>query len=183
MAPLACIISPGSMGPAVTRHLASYTAAAWRCPGWHPALTGAPCRALRFFSHPLAQYVDLLFLANCSCIILDDNTSGYYLHGRNQVQHSDTDMAELNQGLLLEERGLVANRGLVTCYQDDPQLNDVQTFAIHVPEELRQRWAPPLMLLAMALLASARCRSRCMGSRWMVATIRLCCIKMPPCSC
>jgi hypothetical protein len=59
------------------------------------------------------------------------------------VQHSDTDLAELNMGLLLEERGLVANRGLVTAYQDDPSLNDVQTFAIHVPEELRQRCAPP----------------------------------------
>jgi hypothetical protein len=55
------------------------------------------------------------------------------------VQHSDTDLAELNMGLLLEERGLVANRGLVTAYQDDPSLNDVQTFVIHVPEELRQR--------------------------------------------
>jgi hypothetical protein len=51
-------------------------------PSWQLA-TRSSCR--RFFSHPLAQYIDLLFLANCSCIILDDATSGYYLHGRNQV--------------------------------------------------------------------------------------------------
>jgi hypothetical protein len=52
-----------------------------------PMLTVLPAPVLRrFFSHPLAQYIDLLFLANCSCIILDDATSGYYLHGRNQVR-------------------------------------------------------------------------------------------------
>lgn len=42
----------------------------------------------RFAGHPLHGFIDLLFLANTSAIILDDRHSGYYLHGRNQMHHS-----------------------------------------------------------------------------------------------
>ncbi len=42
----------------------------------------------RYFHNPLSQYIDLLFLSNISAVILDDRFSGYYLHGRNQLQHS-----------------------------------------------------------------------------------------------
>lgn len=42
----------------------------------------------RFFGHPLANFVDLLFLANTSAVVLDERSSGYYLHGRNQMHHA-----------------------------------------------------------------------------------------------
>lgn len=42
----------------------------------------------RFSGHPLHGFIDLLFLANTSAVILDDRHSGYYLHGRNQMHHS-----------------------------------------------------------------------------------------------
>lgn len=42
----------------------------------------------RFAGHPLHGFIDLLFLANTSAIILDERHSGYYLHGRNQMHHS-----------------------------------------------------------------------------------------------
>ena len=42
----------------------------------------------RVFGHPLANYVDLLFLANNSAVVLDERGSGYYLHGRNQMHHT-----------------------------------------------------------------------------------------------
>ncbi len=44
----------------------------------------------RFVANPVTQFVDLAFLANISVLILDDKNSGYYIHGRNQSQHSDT---------------------------------------------------------------------------------------------
>jgi meckelin len=47
----------------------------------------------RFAGHPLHGFIDLLFLANTSAIILDDRHSGYYLHGRNQMHHSGVRMA------------------------------------------------------------------------------------------
>jgi meckelin len=45
--------------------------------------------ARRFVSDPLHNFVDLMYLANISLVVLDDKHSGYYLHGRNHSQHSD----------------------------------------------------------------------------------------------
>ena len=39
-------------------------------------------------NNPLTQYIDLLFLANTSALIMDDRNCGYYLHGRNQLHHT-----------------------------------------------------------------------------------------------
>jgi meckelin len=44
----------------------------------------------RFIHNPLTQYIDLLFLANISALIMDDRNAGYYLHGRNQLHHTGT---------------------------------------------------------------------------------------------
>jgi meckelin len=44
----------------------------------------------RYVEDPLLNFIDLIYLANMSVVILDDHLSGYYLHGRNQSQHSDT---------------------------------------------------------------------------------------------
>jgi meckelin len=50
----------------------------------------------RFAGHPLHGFIDLLFLANTSAIILDERHSGYYLHGRNQMHHSGTCVCHLS---------------------------------------------------------------------------------------
>lgn len=42
----------------------------------------------RFFGNPITSYIDLIFLANISIVILDDQHSGHYLHGRNHMQQS-----------------------------------------------------------------------------------------------
>lgn len=42
----------------------------------------------RFAGHPLDSFIDLLFLANTSAVVMDERHSGYYLHGRNQMHHS-----------------------------------------------------------------------------------------------
>ncbi|CAD7702542.1 unnamed protein product [Ostreobium quekettii] len=98
--------------------------------------------AQRFLLHPLAQFVDLLFLANISCIILDDKLAGYYLHGRNQSQFSDTSIVELNNALLQEEEGLVANRGLAAGNSTlgDPEVKENQTFQVYLTRAQRERY-------------------------------------------
>ena len=43
-----------------------------------------------YVANPVTQFVDLMYLANISALIFDDSHSGFYVHGRNQAQHSDT---------------------------------------------------------------------------------------------
>jgi len=57
------------------------------------------------------------------------------------THQADTTLAELNASLLREEEGLVSKRGLVTTYAGGggvmgggDQLNDNQTFTLHVTE-------------------------------------------------
>ncbi len=45
---------------------------------WHP-----------YVSDPLMNFVDLMYLANVSLVLLDEPHCGYYVHGRNHSQHSD----------------------------------------------------------------------------------------------
>ncbi len=40
--------------------------------------------------NPVTQFIDLMYLANISTVLFDDSHGGYYLHGRNMAQHSDT---------------------------------------------------------------------------------------------
>ncbi|KIY92883.1 putative Meckelin [Monoraphidium neglectum] len=107
----------------------------------------------RFFGHPLSNFVDLLFLANTSAVVLDGRSEGYYLHGRNQMHHADTTLSELNASLLREEEGLVPKRGLVTTYSGggggplggSAQLNDGQAFTLHITDELRRLYESTLL--------------------------------------
>jgi len=56
-----------------------------------------------YVCHPIQQFVDLLSLSNISIIILDDECSGYYIHGRSLMSFTDTSMAELSQQMRKEE--------------------------------------------------------------------------------
>jgi hypothetical protein len=59
---------------------------------------------------------------------------------------TDTTLSELNDGLLREEEGLVANRGLVSTYVGGgllggaAMLNDNQTFLAYLTPELRRQY-------------------------------------------
>lgn len=81
----------------------------------------------------MTNYVDLLFLANMSLLIFEEGPTGYYIHGRNQMQHADTDLAGLNGSLLQEEEGLVSDRGLITGYSDE-KLKENQTFFLYLTQ-------------------------------------------------
>ena len=58
---------------------------------------------------------------------------------------TDTELGQLNASLLKEEEGLVANRGLVSQYQADPQLNESQTFLVFLSQELRAQYDATLL--------------------------------------
>ena len=72
----------------------------------------------RYVSNPLNDFVDLLFLSNISCIILDQRLAGYYMHGRNQAQFSDTSLQAWWHASLFDRlRCLLATVELFTCHQ------------------------------------------------------------------
>ena len=44
----------------------------------------------RYVDNPVTNFIDLMYLANISTFIFEDNgLTGFYLHGRNSAQHSD----------------------------------------------------------------------------------------------
>lgn len=59
--------------------------------------------ANRYIGNPVSNFIDLAFLANISIFVFDERHCGYYIHGRNRAQHSDTGLAGLNHELLKEE--------------------------------------------------------------------------------
>jgi len=90
---------------------------------------------LRFFYLPyvedkVGQFVDLLSVANVSCLILPEKFSGYYLHGRSVHAHADTSMLELNRQLRQEEEGVTSHRGL-------SPVSEVQSFAVFLTAGMR----------------------------------------------
>jgi hypothetical protein len=87
----------------------------------------------RFVQDRVWQFVDLLAVTNISCLLLQEQTYGYYLHGRSVHEHADTDMLQVNRNLKREEDGLCAKRGLLKD-------SDTQSFEIFISREIRERY-------------------------------------------
>jgi len=51
----------------------------------------------RFVQDRVWQFVDLLSVTNISCLLLQEQTYGYYLHGRSVHDHVDTDMLHVRK--------------------------------------------------------------------------------------
>ncbi|GIL75629.1 hypothetical protein Vretimale_15152 [Volvox reticuliferus] len=110
-----------------------------------------------YVANPVTQFIDLMFLANISTLIFDDTHSGYYIHGRNQAQHSDTTLRELNQELLKEEEGLTAQRGLVNSTAN-PKLADNQLFLMYITDTIRKTYDAKMLQLVQQATSDARNR-------------------------
>ncbi|PNW74089.1 hypothetical protein CHLRE_13g584901v5 [Chlamydomonas reinhardtii] len=110
-----------------------------------------------YVANPVTQFVDLMFLANISTVIFDDTHSGYYIHGRNQAQHSDATLRDLNQELLKEEEGLTAQRGLVSG-ASNPKLADNQLFQLYVTDAIRKTYDAKMLQLVQQATNDARNR-------------------------
>lgn len=97
-----------------------------------------------YVCHPIQQFVDLLSLSNISIIILDDECSGYYIHGRSLMAFTDTSMAELSQQMRKEQEMQVSARGLVpsSTRQD---LAENQCFELFITKELRMAYESKLL--------------------------------------
>lgn len=110
-----------------------------------------------YVHNPITQFIDLMYLANISTVLFDDSHGGYYLHGRNMAQHSDTTLRELNQELLKEEEGLTAHRGLVSS-SANPKLADNQAFLMYVTDSIRKTYDAKMLQLVQQATNDARNR-------------------------
>ena len=97
-----------------------------------------------YVEHPIQQFVDLLTMANMSIILLDDECSGYYLHGRSLMTFSDTSMQELMAQMRREEEMQVSARGLVPSAAR-PELAENQVFELYITKELRMAYESKLL--------------------------------------
>ncbi|KAF5827901.1 Meckelin [Dunaliella salina] len=93
-----------------------------------------------YVSNPITNFVDLMYLANISAIILDDRHVGSYIHGRNNAQHANTTLRGLNNELDKESEGLVAHRGFVPTYQGSREKCENQVFQIYITEAVRRQY-------------------------------------------
>eukprot|EP00210_Caulerpa_lentillifera_P009135 g8709.t1 len=99
--------------------------------------------------NPLSQFVDLLFISNISCLMMDTSFSGYYLHGRNQNLHSDVSLKELNDSLVQEHHGLLAQRGLSLLNNQDHQVFNLQGSTNGRELDQEKSWTPRTPLSAL----------------------------------
>jgi meckelin len=84
---------------------------------------------LKWVKDECVSYVDLLSVANVSCLVLDDGAHGYYLHGRSVHAFSDTTLAGMNGNLKAEQDKLTATRGLLPD-------TDLQIFEVYLTPQL-----------------------------------------------
>ena len=98
----------------------------------------------RYFENPMELFVDLCFLAKISVVILSEDFSGYYIHGRNQMPFADTAIAQINKELLKEEEMNVAARGLISS-SELKDLAENQTFEIFIPRSVREKYNATLL--------------------------------------
>ncbi|EFJ50232.1 hypothetical protein VOLCADRAFT_116951, partial [Volvox carteri f. nagariensis] len=110
-----------------------------------------------YVANPVTQFIDLMYLANISTLIFDDTHSGYYIHGRNLAQHSDTTLRELNQELLKEEEGLTSQRGLINS-SANPKLADNQLFLMYITESIRKTYDAKMLQLVQQATNDSRNR-------------------------
>lgn len=74
---------------------------------------------------PYLNFIDLCATANCSILIMNTKSQGFYIHGRSNHEHTDVNMPDLIQNMLNESKGNVGLRGLV------PETND-QVFRVYL---------------------------------------------------
>ncbi|OHT02894.1 hypothetical protein TRFO_06949 [Tritrichomonas foetus] len=67
----------------------------------------------KIIGNPYLNFIDLCATSNCSILIMSTQSQGYYLHGRSVHDHTDVDMAKLNENMASESNGDVGLRGLV----------------------------------------------------------------------
>ena len=87
----------------------------------------------RLFEDKIVNFIDLCSVANISVFILDQNTHGYYIHGRSPHGLTDVNMKEVLMNLYREESGTSSTRGL----QDN---SDEQIFIMKINRSFRQQY-------------------------------------------
>lgn len=93
----------------------------------------------------LVTFIDLCSIANVSAVFFDGPQHGYYIHGKNPASNqeggtADGSMANLVKGMASEKLGKLGGRGL-----DQNDQDQLQTFEIFVPLQLRYKYDEVLL--------------------------------------
>lgn len=67
---------------------------------------------------PYLNFIDLCATANCSVLIMNTKSQGFYIHGRSNHDHTDVAMGDLIQNMINESKGNVGLRGLIAGTDD-----------------------------------------------------------------
>lgn len=77
---------------------------------------------------PYLNFIDLCATANCSVLIMNTKSQGFYIHGRSNHDYTDVEMETLVKNMQSESRGHVGLRGLV------PETSE-QVFHVYLEDE------------------------------------------------
>jgi len=80
------------------------------------------------------NFVDLCAVSNISCLIMDQEFHGYYIHGQAPWSSSDVPLSVLKREMDKEGMGGNLIRGL------DQEHKDLQTFEIIFPKDIRRKY-------------------------------------------
>lgn len=98
----------------------------------------------RLGDHPLGMFVDLLYLANISIFLFDDEYSGYYLHGEcGDVNAGDNTLATINELLRREAQNQLQERAMPNAVSIG--LRDCLSYEIYVQPQMRDRYQAKLL--------------------------------------
>lgn len=87
----------------------------------------------RYVHDPLEAFIDLMYAANLSSIILSDVHCGYYIGGDGAPHaHMDTDMHHIKENLKAETKARTKPRGI------SPLTPNVQSFILFITPRIRQ---------------------------------------------
>lgn len=84
----------------------------------------------RYIKNSIQQFIDICSLANISIFIYQNNSYGYYIHGRSPHGFSDTDMCSMMLQFQREEENMCGHRGLMSG-------SEQQTYSFLAPGNLR----------------------------------------------
>ena len=82
----------------------------------------------KFIGNPYLNFIDLCATSNCSVLIMNTRSQGYYIHGRSVHDHTDVDMEKLNDNMVQESNGNVGLRGLQAS-------SDKQVFHVYLEDD------------------------------------------------
>jgi meckelin len=98
----------------------------------------------RYYTNPLLQFIDLLYLCNISMFCSDERYHAYYIHGKSVHRNADVTMHEMHRMMQMESKMWTKERGLQ---------NGVDTFEWYFSRDFRTRYDREFVLIIQRYFA------------------------------